>query len=149
MRKKMTSLSLIAFLGLSTLVFAQTKGTVNDANGFPESDIEVSVKGTQNIVYTDENGNFDIDAKVGDILVINGEEYIVTSNNLGVINPKKTSTVDLQETVVTAYGVQKKETVVGSNVQIKSEVFEDRALTNVAKALEGGAPGVQFSTSTG
>jgi len=140
---------LIAFLGLSTLVFAQTKGTVNDANGFPESDIEVSVKGTQNIVYTDENGNFDIDAKVGDILVINGEEYIVTSNNLGVINPKKTSTVDLQETVVTAYGVQKKETVVGSNVQIKSEVFEDRALTNVAKALEGGAPGVQFSTSTG
>ncbi|WP_291087808.1 MULTISPECIES: SusC/RagA family TonB-linked outer membrane protein [unclassified Empedobacter] len=140
---------MIAFLGLSTLVFAQTKGTVNDANGFPESDIEVSVKGTQNIVYTDENGNFDIDAKVGDILVINGEEYIVTSNNLGVINPKKTSTVDLQETVVTAYGVQKKETVVGSNVQIKSEVFEDRALTNVAKALEGGAPGVQFSTSTG
>ncbi|WP_291071219.1 MULTISPECIES: SusC/RagA family TonB-linked outer membrane protein [unclassified Empedobacter] len=122
---------------------------MNDANGFPESDIEVSVKGTQNIVYTDENGNFDIDAKVGDILVINGEEYIVTSNNLGVINPKKTSTVDLQETVVTAYGVQKKETVVGSNVQIKSEVFEDRALTNVAKALEGGAPGVQFSTSTG
>lgn len=149
MRKKMTSLSLLAFLGLGTLVFAQTKGTINDENGFPEADVEVSIKGTSTSVFTDEEGNFDIDAKIGDVLIINGKEFIVTSNNLGVLNPMKSDVVDLEETVVTAYGVQKKETLVGSNVQIKSEVFEDRALTNVAKALEGGAPGVQFSTSTG
>ena len=73
MRKRITSLSLLAFIGLSTAVFAQTKGTVNDANGFPESDVEVSVKGTEKIAYTDENGNFNIDAKVGDVLVIDGK----------------------------------------------------------------------------
>lgn len=109
----------------------------------------VQIKGTNTIVYTDENGEFSIDAKVGDVLIINGKEVLVTSEKLGEITTASASdNIDLQETVITAYGVQKKETVVGSNVQIKSEAFEDRPLTNVAKALEG-APGIQFSTSTG
>lgn len=149
MRKKLTSLSLLAFLGLSTAVFAQTKGTVNDANGFPEADIEVSVKGTDKVAYTDENGNFDIDAKVGDVLLINGTEYIVTNANLGVLKPKKTDTVDLEETVVTAFGVQKKETVVGSIGTIKSEDIENRPISNVAKVLDGSVSGVQVSTGSG
>ncbi len=149
MRKRITSLSLLAFLGLSTAVFAQTKGTVNDANGFPESDVEVTVKGTDKVAYTDENGNFNIDAKVGDVLVIDGKEFTVTSNDLGSLKLTNSSEVDLEETVVVAYGVQKKETVVGANTQIKSEQFEERAISNATKALEGAAPGVQFSTSTG
>ena len=150
MRRKLTSLSLLAFLGFGALAYAQTSGTVNDKNGFPEMDVPVQIKGTNTIVYTDENGVFSIDAKVGDVLVINGKEVLVTSNTLGNIATTSASdNIDLEETVITAYGVQKKETVVGSNVVIKSEVFEDRALTNVAKALEGGAPGVQFATSTG
>ncbi|WP_313385094.1 SusC/RagA family TonB-linked outer membrane protein [Chishuiella sp.] len=149
MRKKLTSLSLLAFLGLSTAVFAQTKGTVNDENGFPEADIEISVKGTSKTVFTDENGNFDIDAKVGDILIVNGIEYNVTSTNLGILKPKKNETVDLEETVITAYGSQRKETVVGSNAEIKSEKIEDRPISNVVKALDGAAPGVLVSTGSG
>ncbi|MGV0941870.1 SusC/RagA family TonB-linked outer membrane protein [Empedobacter sp. ULE_I140] len=149
MRKKLTSLSLLAFLGLSTAVFAQTKGTVNDANGFPEADIEVSVKGTDKVAYTDENGNFDIDAKIGDTLIIDGKEYIVSKNDLGVLKPSKSEIVDLEETVVTAYGSQKRETIVGSNTQINSDKFEDRPLTNIGKALEGASSGVQFSTTSG
>lgn len=86
MRKRITSLSFIALVGIGLTVFAQTKGTVNDANGFPESDIEVSIKGTEKIAYTDENGNFNIDAKVGDVLVIDGKEFTVTSSNLGSLN---------------------------------------------------------------
>ncbi|WP_314059349.1 SusC/RagA family TonB-linked outer membrane protein [Empedobacter brevis] len=150
MRKKITSLSLLAFLGLSTAVFAQTKGTVNDANGFPESDVEVTVKGTDKVVYTDENGNFNIDAKVGDVLVIDGKEFTVTSNDLGSLKLTNSSEVALEETVITvAYGSQKKETVVGSNAVIKSEAFEDRSLSNVVKALDGAAPGVLVSTGSG
>lgn len=149
MRKKLTSLSLLAFLGLSTIVFAQTKGTVNDENGFPEADVEVTVKGTNKTVFTDENGSFDIDAKVGDVLVINGTEFIVASSNLGVLKPKKSEIVDLQETVVTAFGVQKKETVVGSVGTIKAEDIENRPLSNVQKALDGTVTGVRVSTGNG
>lgn len=149
MRRKLTSLSLLAFLGFGAVAYAQTTGTVNDKNGFPEMDVPVQIKGTNTVVYTDENGAFSIDAKVGDVLLINGKEVVVTSTTLGTLETASVSdNIDLEETVIVAYGVQKKETVVGSNVQIKSEAFEDRALTNVAKALEG-APGVQFSTTSG
>lgn len=102
MRRRITSLSLLAFLGLGTAVFAQITGVVNDADNFPEADVEVTVKGTSKVVYTDAEGKFDIDAKVGDILVVNGKEFKVTGNNLGTLKyaQEAESTVDLGEVVV-------------------------------------------------
>lgn len=100
-------------------------------------------------MFTDEKGNFNIDAKIGDTLIINGEEIIVKSNNLGIIKPEKTESVNLNETVVTAFGVQKKETIVGSIGTIKSKDIEDRPISNVAKALDGTVAGVQVSTGSG
>ena len=95
-------MSLLAFLGLGTAVFAQVTGVVNDADNFPEADVEVTVKGTDKVVYTDVDGKFDIDAKIGDILVVNGKEFNVTSNTLGTLKyvAKESSTVDLSEVVV-------------------------------------------------
>ena len=88
-------------------------------------------------------GNFNIDAKIGDTLVINGKEFVVTSNTLGNLKLVDSANIDLEETVITvAYGSQKKETVVGSNEVIKAEAFEDRPLSNVVKALDGASPGV-------
>ncbi|WP_282630200.1 SusC/RagA family TonB-linked outer membrane protein [Empedobacter sedimenti] len=149
MRKKLTSLSLLAFLGLSAIAFGQVKGTVNDVNGFASADAEVTVKGTSKVAYTDENGNFDIDAKIGDTLIIDGKEYIVSKNDLGVLKPDKSEIVDLGETVVTAFGVQKKETVVGAVGTIKAEDIENRPISNVAKVLDGTVSGVQVSTGSG
>lgn len=100
MRRRLTSLGLLAFLGLGTMAFAQVTGVVNDGNNFPESDVEVTVKGTDKVAYTDENGNFNIDAKVGDTLIINGKEFKVTSTNLGAL--KYSENTDLQEVVVTS-----------------------------------------------
>lgn len=124
MRKKLTSLSFIAFLGLGGLAMAQVTGVVNDVNNLPEMDTEVVVKGTTKVTYTDENGGFNIDAKVGDTLVINGKDYLVTFNNLGVIKSKKDN-VDLDEVVVVGYGTQKKSDVTGAISQIKGDVLDD------------------------
>ena len=149
MRKKLTSLSLLAFLGLSAIAFGQVKGTVNDVNGFARADVEVTVKGTSKVAYTDENGNFDIDAKIGDTLIIDGKEYIVSKNDLGVLKPGKSDIVDLDETIVTAFGVQKRETVVGAVGTIKAGDIENRPISNVAKVLDGTVAGVQVSTGSG
>ncbi|WP_313581166.1 SusC/RagA family TonB-linked outer membrane protein [Chishuiella sp.] len=102
MRRRLTSLSFLAFLGLGTIAFAQVTGVVNDANNFPESDVEVTVKGTNKTAITDENGNFNIDAKVGDTLVVNGKEFKVTSTNLGALKFGTDENVDLDEVVVTS-----------------------------------------------
>ena len=148
MRKNLVKLNFLFFLGIGSIAFAQTTGTLQDANGFPVEDVEVTVKGTDVVTYTDMDGNFDIDAKTGDVLVINGKEYLVTSNQLGVLKGDS-NVIDLEETVIVAYGVQKKETVVGANAVISAEKLEDRAITNVTNALEGAAPGVLISTASG
>ncbi|WP_322969151.1 hypothetical protein [Faecalibacter sp. LW9] len=73
--------SLLSLLG--TFSYAQTTGILKDSYGIPESDVEVMIKGTDRVVYTDLDGKFDIDAKIGDILLIKGKEITVASNDLG------------------------------------------------------------------
>ena len=56
---------------------------------------------------------------------------------------------NIDEVVVVAYGRQKKETVVGSNAQIKAEQIVNRSISNAAQAIEGAAPGVLIASATG
>ncbi|MFV0227982.1 SusC/RagA family TonB-linked outer membrane protein [Empedobacter falsenii] len=148
MRRRLTSLGLLAFLGLGTMAFAQVTGVVNDGNNFPESDVEVTVKGTDKVAYTDENGNFNIDAKVGDTLIINGKEFKVTSTNLGAL--KYSEDTDLQEVVITSIfeaPAKAGQTVVNSD-QIKDfnpSLSVDQMLGGKVSGLvsqaQSGAPG--------
>ncbi len=55
----------------------------------------------------------------------------------------------IEEVTVVAYGKQKKETVVGSNVQISAKDFEKRSITNVSSVVEGSAPGIQVVAGSG
>jgi len=143
-------LSLLAFLGLGTMAFAQITGVVNDANNFPESDVEVTVKGTNKVAFTDEKGNFNIDAKVGDTLVINGKEFKVTSNNLGALKYNTEETVNLEEALVTvAYGKQRKEAIVGAVAVVDSKVLEKQQATNPLSAIQGSVSGVSIINSGG
>ncbi|MCA4777681.1 SusC/RagA family TonB-linked outer membrane protein [Empedobacter stercoris] len=152
MRRIITSLSLLAFLGLGTAAFAQVTGVVNDADNFPESDVEVSVKGTDKVVYTDLDGKFDIDAKIGDVLVINGKEFTVTSNSLGTLKYVATtsSPVDLSEVVVKSiFNAPSKSGVTTVKVkdleQMNPSVSIDQMLGGKADGLSSqamsGAPG--------
>ncbi|WP_312923003.1 SusC/RagA family TonB-linked outer membrane protein [Empedobacter brevis] len=150
MRRRLTSLGLLAFLGLGTMAFAQVTGVVNDANNFPESDVEVTVKGTDKVTYTDENGNFNIDAKVGDTLVINGKEFKVTSNNLGKLNYTDSSDVDLGEVVVVGFGQTKTvKEITGSTSTMTSKAIEDVPVASVDKMLQGRVTGVQTGNASG
>lgn len=148
MRRRLTSLGLLAFLGLGTMAFAQVTGVVNDANNFPESDVEVTVKGTDKVAYTDENGNFNIDAKVGDTLVINGKEFKVTSTNLGALK-YSTEDVSLEEVVVTGYGEVSRETFVGTGTKVDGDVLKRKSSSNVSQALAGEVAGVRVITNSG
>ncbi len=149
MRRRLTSLGLLAFLGLGTFAFAQVTGVVNDADNFPEADVEVIVKGTDKVAYTDENGNFNIDAKVGDILVVNGKEFKVTSTNLGVLKSVKEN-VDLGEVVVVGFGITKSvKEITGSTSTMTSKAIEDLPVASVDKMLQGRVTGVQTGNASG
>ncbi|VDH17883.1 vitamin B12/cobalamin outer membrane transporter [Algoriella xinjiangensis] len=148
MRRRLTSLGLLAFLGLGTMAFAQVTGVVKDGNGFPEADAEVVVKGTDKVAYTDENGSFNVDAKVGDTLVINGKEFKVTSNNLGAL--KYSNETELKEALVTvAFGKQRKEAIVGAVSVVDEKILEKQQATNVISAIQGSVAGVNIISDGG
>jgi TonB-dependent SusC/RagA subfamily outer membrane receptor len=151
MRRKLTSLSFLAFLGLGGLAMAQVTGVVNDANNFPEMDAEVVVKGTDKVAYTDENGKFDIDAKIGDVLIINGKEFTVTSNNLGVVKSQLNPKDDITLGEVTILGGIKLDASqkIGSYETVKREAFENTPVASVDEVLNGRVAGLNFSTGGG
>jgi len=63
------------------------------------------------------------------------------------VDSTKTSNID--EVVIVAYGVQKKSTLTGSNVQIDSKQLENRPISNVLQALDGAGAGIQIAAGTG
>lgn len=148
MRRRLTSLGLLAFLGLGSVAFAQVTGVINDANGFPETDAEVVVKGTGKVAYTDENGNFDIDAKIGDVLVVNGKEFKVTSTTLGVL--KSNDVVEFEEVILLGFGQAKTvREMTGSTSSMTSKSIENVPVASVDKMLQGRLAGVQAGNASG
>ena len=128
---------------------AQVTGVVNDANNFPEMDAEVVVKGTDKVAYTDENGKFDIDAKVGDVLIINGKEFVVTRNDLGVLK-SVSENVDLEEVVVVGFGQTKTiQEITGATSTMSSKAIADVPVASVDKMLQGRVSGVQTGNASG
>lgn len=146
-------MSFLAFLGLGTVAFAQVSGVVNDSNDFPEMDIEVVVKGTDKVAYTDENGKFEIDAKIGDVLIVNGKEFIVTSNTLGVLKQPKekaSENVDLGEVVVVGFGQAKSvKEITGATSTMSAKNIDDVPAASVDKMLQGRVSGVQTGNASG
>ncbi|HEY0679609.1 MAG TPA: SusC/RagA family TonB-linked outer membrane protein, partial [Chitinophagaceae bacterium] len=61
----------------------------------------------------------------------------------------KPSSGDMNEVVVVAYGVQKKESITGSIATIGAKQLENRLTTNITQALAGAAPGISATSGNG
>ena len=151
MKKQLLSLSVVSFFFFSSVVSAQITGEVRDSYNIPEADVEVKIKGKNEAFYTDENGIFDIDAKIGDILLINGKEHKVTTINLGIIKLVDTSEkVNLDEVVVsTGYEKLSKRTFTGAASKISAEDLKVEGVADISRMIEGKAAGVNVQNVTG
>ncbi|MDA8596287.1 TonB-dependent receptor [Flavobacteriaceae bacterium] len=126
-------------------------GIVSDDTG-PLPGVSVFVKGTANAVETDFDGNYNISANVGDILVfsyigMDAEERTVGQES--VLNVVLASGNLLEEVVIVAYGTQSKGAVVGAVSQIDSSVLETQQNVSVGSALQGSVPGVTVISGGG
>ena len=125
----------------------KVQGTVSDDMG-PVIGATVMVKGAgaSNGTLTDFDGNFSINAKPGQTLVITyigykTQEVVVPQS--GVVTVKLVSnSQELEEVVVVGYGVQKKKLVTGATVEIKGENIAKMNTTQVLGALQSQTPGV-------
>ncbi len=148
MRK--TSL-MFALLLSGALVYGQVRpitGQVRDANGNPVPYASVKVKGTNQGVAADANGNFKIDAETGAVLEISATSYESFEIRLGdqsVISVTLQSQDNLSEVVVTALGVRRaKNTLPYAAQQIKGDEVNNTRTANVGAALSGKVSGVEI-----
>lgn len=126
-------------------------GTVVDTNGEPIPGVTVIVEGTTTGTVTDLNGNFNLDASEGEVLVISFIGYqtqripIGNQNNLDVLLKEELSS--LNEVVVVGYGTQEKKDLTGAVSSISSKDFADMPVQGVDQALAGRIPGLDIVSS--
>ncbi|RHO74588.1 TonB-dependent receptor [Parabacteroides sp. AF48-14] len=131
---------------------ASLKGIVEDEFG-PVAGASVVVKGTTNGTVTDMDGNFVLDVKKGDVIVISFIGYLTQeikyNGEQSIKVNLKEDTQKLDEVVVVGYGVQKKVNLTGSVSTVKAETLETRPVSSVSAALAGQMPGVTAIQSSG
>ncbi|QEC46090.1 TonB-dependent receptor [Pseudobacter ginsenosidimutans] len=148
---------LLVFLLTSIALQAQTsriQGRVlSKTNSTPLEGVTVNVKGTNTTTLTDADGRFTVDARSGDLLAISFvghrpvEVKITEAASYEVLLEENISQLD--DIVVIGYGTQKKKLVTGANLQVKGTDIQKQNTTNALQALQGQAPGVQITSTSG
>ena len=135
---------------------AQTKisGTVTDASGEALIGVSVVEKGTSNGIVTDLNGSFTLTVATNATIEARYIGYLPYSFRIiadrSVYNVTlQEDTKSLDEVVVIGYGVQKKALLTGANANLKGEAISEIKQTSVMEALQGIAPGVNVTRSSG
>ena len=139
-------------LMMSVTSFAQgIKGTVIDENGEAVIGATIADKNdSKNATITDFDGNFVINVKAGQTIVISyiGYETQELAAKNGMTIKIQPDNKVLDEVVVVGYGVQKKSSVTGAISQVKPEDMENRTISNAQQALQGKTSGVQIIQSS-
>ena len=159
----MKSKKLIHLFGLWALLllmpgqlFAQNlrvEGVVLDEQGEGLIGAGVVIQGTQTGAITDLDGNFVLPSVPrGTTLEVSCVGYVtqlvqVTGNKLTIQMELDTSSLD--ESVVIAYGQQKKVTITGAVSAVSGEGLMKAPVANVANALQGNLPGVSAVQPSG
>ncbi len=122
-------------------------GKVTDSAGTPLPGVSVVVKGTTNGTITDSNGNYTISGNTENAVLqfsfvgMKPQEIAVTGKT--TINVKmEEDAIGIDEVVAVGYGVQKKLTVTGSLVEVKSAQLLKAPATNLTNTLQGRLPGL-------
>ena len=128
------------------------KGTVVDNTGFGVIGAAVVVKGTTNGAVTDFDGNFELDAKVGDLLEISyvGYKTVTVKATAQPMNiTMEEDTEQLDEVVVVGYGSTTKRDLIASVSTVKAEQISNMPVANIAQGLAGRSPGLIVQASGG
>ncbi|MBB2147694.1 SusC/RagA family TonB-linked outer membrane protein [Pedobacter gandavensis] len=120
----------------------------------PLPGVSVLIKGSKIGTTTDQSGNFSIqlpkeqETLIFSFLGFSSQELVAKAGaNLKVALADASN--DLDEVVVVAYGTTKKRDITGSVSRINGEQLQNRQVSNITKALQGLAPGVQAVSSSG
>lgn len=142
-------------VGLGASAQVTVSGRVMDEGGLPLPGVTVTIKGALQGTVTDAEGNFSL-SNVGkestlvfSFVGLKTQEILVGSKTTFEVVMEEQS-IGLEEVVAVGYGVQKKESVVGSIAQASEEELKRTGnVTDLRQALSGNLPGIVSLTSSG
>ncbi len=129
----------------------KVSGSVSDDFG-PLVGVSIHVKGTTNGTVTDMDGNFSLEAKPGDILVISYVGYLTIEHKVtaGPVNlSMKEDTQKLDEVIVLGYGTTTKRSMIAAVSTVNAEEMAALPVTNITQGLAGRSPGLIVQGSGG
>ena len=155
MRNKLILLSALVWCSLGMMAQSLTVTGVVMAQDEPDPVIgaNVMVKGSTNGTITDFDGNFAIQANVGDVLQVSFMGYRlqeVQVANAGPLNiVLEPDNVQLQEVVAIGYGTMKKSDLTGAVTSVSAEQLLKAPVSGIDQALQGRAAGVTVTSGSG
>lgn len=156
MRTKFSGILTLLLALVAQLTFAQQKtitGNVVDDSGMPLPGVNVVIKNTNSGTQTDFDGNYSIQASVGQTLVYTYVGFDTQEKKVGTSNTINVSMVageTLSEVVVMGYdqSITKKESM-GAQTTITAETFESRPSGSFLNSLQGNSPGAVIQSNSG
>ncbi|MBK9379757.1 MAG: SusC/RagA family TonB-linked outer membrane protein [Chitinophagaceae bacterium] len=151
--RKIASLFTMLML-FSALAFGQNRtitGTVTDETGAPLPGASVRIEGTRTGVAADNNGQFRILAKTGDVLVVSGAGLETTTLTVGAGNTVSITVNRLvltgTEVVVTAMGQTRQAKELGyATTKVKAAELTQAKAVNLQNGLTGKVSGLNIQT---
>lgn len=128
-------------------------GVVRDASGQPLIGVSIVLKGTTTGTQTNVNGQFTLQASIGDVLTFSYMGYL--SKDVTVSSPSMNVLLDedskqLSEVVVTALGIKKERKALGYSVtEVKGDALTQAREPNVMNSLEGKVAGLNVTPTAG
>lgn len=151
--RKIVSLLMVLMLS-NVLAFSQSRvitGRVTGDDNQPVSGATVNVKGSTTTVSADANGDFRINAKTGDVLVITATNYgtkearVGSGNSVSVSLTRESALID-EVVVSTALGVRKQPRELGySTARVTNKEVTQTNPVNIQNGLTGKVSGLNIA----
>jgi TonB-linked SusC/RagA family outer membrane protein len=129
------------------------KGKITDENSQPLSNVSVRIKNSNSGTYTNNQGQFEIEATDNTILEISYIGYISQEIRIQGTNELEIRLIpgdkNLEEVVMVGFGIQKKVNLTGAVDMITSKQLESRPIANVGAGLQGLIPNLNITQSNG
>lgn len=148
---------IICLMGLLSFGIAHgqitVQGTVTDAtDGTPLPGVNVVVQGTSQGTTTDFEGNYSIQASEGSTITFSfigflTAEMAATADRLDVA--LQLDNEQLEEIVLTGYGVSRQKDLTGAVDKISTEEFNQGAIVTPEQLIAAKTPGVRISSGSG
>ncbi len=137
--------------------FSQTKRVsgrvLSDEDGKPLQGVTVAIKGKTQVTQTNANGEFDIEAASGDVIVFTytgfGAQELRIGNSVTLDLTLKPEAAKMGEVVVVGYGTQSRKNITSAIAKLDKDVLANAPRSNIGSALQGTISGLQVVSTTG